>query len=985
MLPRRDAPSLRSDATLNAARAATLATTAHAVGSARIAAAVGLQRTCGNQAVLRMLGRPAPGAAPATVIQRKPVPRLVGGKVYWYDDTDPEEQLFDSAEACAANGRKLGGGGALSMHLPDLDPLGPPTAGSGIVKLWEPPRASRGQDRPPPSGLLPIFDIRSTGKAPARTAPSDPLVDLYLKSAGTDILLADAVLTMAGRDVFLARRIMDRLVGDVRTMAGARLVHGLLAHAVAPPVIDALVARGLATATQLAPLVPTLVARCSPQDSVRLLAYSRLQLEQLLGYAANDLAVLLQYPPTTFDAVLALSFTPDQLSFVLAGMSAASLGVLAQMLGLNATHIVALCDFGAQSVSELHQVLSMVELLRLLTIYASTVDRQGIAALLTGTQIGNSLQGEVGRRNLMRRLLAATAGAQITGPLAALGDAVFATLLAHLTPPQILPLQAPLANVPEAEIDTSLNELTPQRYVSLVLHGVPHATLPGLFQFGAQHVDQMVLTCTAADIGQIRLAVVDAVMRIRIGELIGSGLTLPDLVGLTGWAGFPGLVRRFHNAQLSGAQIHAALLPLGAAFYLQVLAHVDTELTELHTVLQLGAPLLTQLLTIPSQFMLQVSRTFNSNTKRAWVQQLQPALVLQLVQGAIGQQHMLGRLVRITAQNATQTVTALGQAKFATCLHVWEPATVFQVCTGLQPLQESTITIMGTHLTGLTQPRHLSLLRYLLGNAERVGDGPMLQLLNTYLQYLVVGEDVYRWIYKHSDKFQKGTNVLLGRAQRLAPEWEVQTQQGQDVLTHAQKLALSKVLASGAAAKTEGALNAFLSGVHFLAASGTARDALFVQIGRFSTEFARDFQYRERGGIVDYAVAPCFSTPLVTIHINGVATNCTIDLIPRKRNHILSGHTYKYFNFKDDNIDRSGVSSMFPVGTTVADMQNRLTQEVQAEAGNIFFTNLQRTWLAANGTLGLKWFNGHVYVTRFFVNDEQCTDRQLSMLKPFFI
>ena len=44
-----------------------------------------------------------------------------------------------------------------------------------------------------------------------------------------------------------------------------------------------------------------------------------------------------------------------------------------------------------------------------------------------------------------------------------------------------------------------------------------------------------------------------------------------------------------------------------------------------------------------------------------------------------------------------------------------------------------------------------------------------------------------------------------------------------------------------------------------------------------------------------------------------------------------------FFNFQDANIDRSRTSSMFNVGTTLADIYQKLDAKVLAESANITF------------------------------------------------
>src|SRR5260370_25972504 len=108
----------------------------------RASAIASVQRAYGNQAVLRMLD-PQPSLSH---IQRKPVPKLLGGRVRWYDSDDLTQQLFDTEAECAANAS------AMSMLLsnplsglaePELMPTLPGGFGSmslsgPVVKTWQP-------------------------------------------------------------------------------------------------------------------------------------------------------------------------------------------------------------------------------------------------------------------------------------------------------------------------------------------------------------------------------------------------------------------------------------------------------------------------------------------------------------------------------------------------------------------------------------------------------------------------------------------------------------------------------------------------------------------------------------------------------------------------------------------------------------------------------------------------------------------------------
>jgi hypothetical protein len=325
-------------------------------------------------------------------------------------------------------------------------------------------------------GLLPIFDIRNSsarrGEPRTVRGGSGPTVAYFREFADAG-LIAGVVLTICDDDVTVAATIMRHLVPGVRSVDCAFLVREMRARGVPGEAIDALM-EALAEAGSgvgaFVPIVRQLVQICSPEvvtemievglSAAQCAAFANIcdgptltriigfglrradlasiaasgllapGMTQLASYERRQVVLLLQVcDPAALRAAMGHGFSIQELDRVLNGVPGPSFGPL----------MVALVDFRSTNVIRLCRLTPPTQLVELVTIHYTTRSaRSRIISLVSVDDLCTYLVGEIGLGRLMQRLLGATSGAEITVPIAALGQPAYAFLLSkQLKPAEI--------------------------------------------------------------------------------------------------------------------------------------------------------------------------------------------------------------------------------------------------------------------------------------------------------------------------------------------------------------------------------------------------------------------------------------------------------------------------------------------------------------------------------------------------------------------
>lgn len=566
------------------------------------------------------------------VVRRKPMPKLVNGRVRWYDDADPMQTLYDTEEEAAAAGaafRFTGMGSDLT--LPDGSGL---SLDDPIVSTWEPtssppPVRTPGRGTGGSDGLLPIFDIRSSGTRSGEstgTGSVSPTV-AYLEEFTDAGPLAQVVLTICGSDVALASQVMGHLTPAVRSLDCAFLVRDMIVGKASGAAIDALL-DALADAgdelTDLVPVVRRLVRICSPAlvaelvdmgatapqcamfadtcDASTLTRFVQLRLNRpelalltasglggpgmtrLASYERRQVVTLLQIcSPPALQAAMAHGFAVRDLDRLLLGMLGADFVALVQVAQLTAPHLLAIADFGQANVARLRVLASPAQMIELVTVhFATTSARQRILGMLTMDETFTCLAGEIGTGGLMRNLLGATSGAEITVPLGALGQAIYALLLSeHLKPAEILLVHTHLARVSMPEIKAAIAGLKDvQRWKRLVVMSTPHACLADLIEFGPHVVETWSYggAITGRQIGLVSTCIAGSKVRAGFGKLLISRLPVGDLLALCAQPAFAKCAALMVATPMDGALVSANIATLTVARYIRLLdADWDSE------------------------------------------------------------------------------------------------------------------------------------------------------------------------------------------------------------------------------------------------------------------------------------------------------------------------------------------------------------------------------------------------------------------------
>ena len=554
----------------------------------------------------------------------------------------------------------------------------------------------------------------------------------------------------------------------------------------------------------------------------------------------------------TLRLVIALNLDGGQLTLLFNQVLLADVVALLQLPGITLGHIRALGEFGQLHVTTLRQTLTLVELRQLLKAFNSTLDRQKIGGCLSAPQLCSYLQGELGTRGLLARLLAATSGVQITGPIAALGQDVYSFLLARLTPPVIQPLTPLLNGVPESEMEATADELgRSSEYLSLLRVGTPHASIGGLIQFGPSIVDNARLH-RPADRPDPAICSVPIPTPAWRPNHRGPAARRPGrrCVPKPGFAQVA--LKLTGEGSIHGAAITTAMhLPnIGPALYVQALRLGEMALPkECHELLGFGGRLLTQLVATSAQEAQRLSNILDEPKKQWLIANLTPIQVITYLQGAIGTSGAMGRLVQAAnGAEVTGPVGALGQQRYAAALRRLPPPTIFLIQPELGLLQER-------HQLGGRSPQRVASQSPAVPAALPVDWRPesgrgtgFVTLVNADLQYLTTSLDLYNWMNRYSDSFVRKPEILAGRTSRVAPEFESLPAQGPqvEILTPDQRRALAKALTIGVGAKTEQALHTLIA-TRLAGQSNNIKNRVIERVGKFGRDFVRDYQYREAG------------------------------------------------------------------------------------------------------------------------------------------
>ncbi|MCP5246336.1 MAG: DUF4157 domain-containing protein [Burkholderiales bacterium] len=643
---------------------------------------------------------------------------------------------------------------------------------------------------------------------------------------------------------------------------------------------------------------------------------------------------------------------------------------------LTAQETNAATGFGLAAMPAL-AVISDAQVRTLCTKFNTPRKKQQIAQTLDIPTLNAYANGAIGAGKMGKLLFAANA-LEVTAAVAVLGQPFYAALLNDFSPTQIHGMRNCFGGATIQTYTETIYRLGPQFafYHNLLANGgLPATTVHAVRGFSRAGINQLI-NLNGGEILAIGNVITNLYQQMRMAEKLTGGLGANTLHALSQTPNFANHIDWLIQPDCDGASVETGVGNLNAAAYVQLLnvAGISVQLTNDLSVF--GVASVPTLAGQNVQTLGIINAKFNSDDKKnAILGLLTIGDICAYAAGHIGQGHMSKLLKAANGGNITNAVGTLGQEKYRHALVAMLPDNIAQCFNALNILQPVTIqqAMQGFVAGGLSSGQTANLTNRLLTGGHALDDGGFTGLMTNNLQYLINWKDKRDFIRKYSDQWQRHPGSIVTRSGEAQAGLETN-----NILTVQEKQALAKALITPAASKGRGALRNFVLGLNGVG-HGSRMNYISI-LSKFGRDHLRDYQYREQN--IAYHQDNVWHTVNCQVQINGNPAAVTVDVVDNRRNHIVSGHTFKYYNMQDNNIDRSNTSSMFNEGTGINEVSNLIDQHVPLAAAGMNFTQQPQNILSGNN-IGIRRSGGRFYLTRFYLPQDNCTDQEITRIKPF--